>query len=270
VLRCPESVCQPGCTVHITSSETGIVVLNSRVHMEADFGICFLEVPLCLRSDLVVWILVLSPTEARWRETPALDVDVLHVDEPTGTLEPVDGVSEDVLVCEFLKLQLCPMGELHYTLSGKDRALWEEREDPTTGDRLRVLEIMGRHPALRRYLGEAPKFPGLNGTLAKVLIAEIVADNVCREIARRIDAVRPPEEPPDAEGFYAEHYERLHRLLPRLHLMQLPEVPTELGTATPDADATETGGDGSEPDQTGGRRGGRGKKRSAAETSALS
>jgi hypothetical protein len=76
---------------------------------------------------------------------------------------------------------------LRFTLEDKDggkyRALWEEKDDPKTGERTRVLEIMGRHPALRRYLGGAPAFPGQNNPWVKTLIAEIVADNVCREIA---------------------------------------------------------------------------------------
>ena len=108
-----------------------------------------------------------------------------------------------------------------------------------------------------------------NEAIEHLGIAEIVADNVCREIARRIDAIRPQEERPDAEGFYAEHYERLNRLLPRLHQMQLPEVPTEPGAATAGVEATEAGGDGPEAEQTRGPRSGRGKKKSAAETPAL-
>lgn len=91
-----------------------------------------------------------------------------------------------------------------------------------------MLEIMGRHPALRRYLGEAPLFPGQNYPWVKALIAEIVADNVCREIARRIDARRPQDERPDSEGFYAEHYNRMLRLLPKMHALVLPDPPVPL------------------------------------------
>jgi len=108
---------------------------------------------------------------------------------------------------------------------GKYRALWEDGEDPLTGEPRQILEIQGRHPALRRYLGDPPEFPGQDTPWAKLLIAEIVADNVCRLIARRIDALRGQEERPDSEGSYAEHYGRMLKLLPRLHELMLPSVP---------------------------------------------
>lgn len=71
-------------------------------------------------------------------------------------------------------------------------------------------------------MGPAPNFPGQNSEVVRSLIAEIVADNVCRLVARRIDVLRDQSERPDAEGFYAEHYGRMLKLLPRLHELLLP------------------------------------------------
>ncbi|MFQ5874081.1 MAG: hypothetical protein ACE5JL_09800, partial [Dehalococcoidia bacterium] len=115
--------------------------------------------------------------------------------------------------------------ELEDRESGPYRALWEDREEPTMGVRTRVLVIQGRHRALRRYLEEAPDFPGQNQPWTRLVIAEIIADNVCREIARRVDALRSEEDRPDSEGFYAEHYGRMHRILPRLQQLMLPTTP---------------------------------------------
>jgi len=127
--------------------------------------------------------------------------------------------------------------------AGKYRALWEDCVDPATGEVKRVLEIQGKHPALQRFLGDPPDFPGQDTPSVRLLLAEIVADNVCREVARRIDLLRQQDERPDAEGFYGEHYSRLQKLLPRLQHLMLPTTASTAngmanGKTTPEPEGT--------------------------------
>jgi hypothetical protein len=202
ILRAPRDLCEAGSVVQVSSSSSGLVVLTARVSMEFDMSLGYvigrvrvegraLGAEGTIRAQFGAAIAECRAVVTRDEEGPSL----------TFKIEDKDG--------------------------GKYRALWEEQEDPATGERSRTLVIQARHPALRRYLGTAPDFPGQNGSLTRAVLAEIIADNVCREIARRVDALRTPEERPDSEGFYAEHYARMLKLLPRLHTIQVPVVPGE-------------------------------------------
>jgi len=199
-LRAPREICEAGAVINITSSNPGIVVLTGRVVMEYDMNLGYtvgriraegraLGATATLRANFGEHIAECRASVGRDEEGPALQF----------TIEDKDG--------------------------GRYRALWEEREDASAGERVRILVIQARHPALKRYLGAAPDFPGQNNPLTRAVLAEIIADNVCREIARRVDAMRTPEERPDSEGFYGEHYARMLRILPRLHQIQVPYVP---------------------------------------------
>ncbi len=202
-LKAPIGLCEPGEAVKVSSNASGVVVLTGRVPMRVQphEGYLYAEVKIegrALGAEAEIAALV-KGIEATCHAVVTRDGE-----GPTlrFTLEDKDG--------------------------GKYRALWEEQDDPKTGERTKVLEIMGRHPALRRYLGAAPAFPGQNHPWVKTLIAEIVADNVCREIARRVDVLRQQDERPDSEGFFGEHYNRMLRLLPRLHALMLPTAPEEI------------------------------------------
>jgi len=59
---------------------------------------------------------------------------------------------------------------------GNYRATWAKHEGKPN-----LLLISARHTSLKRYLGSAPDFPGQNTPLFRLLIAEIVAECVCRK-----------------------------------------------------------------------------------------
>lgn len=200
VLRAPREACEDGALVNVSSNAPGIVVLTPRVPMGFDASLGYAVGSVRVEGRNLgaegTILAVLNGLTARCR------AKVTQAEE--GPKVAFEFVDEE---------------------NGAYRALWKQRSDPQTGEETLVLEIQARHPALRRYLGEYPNFPGQNTPWARLLLAEIIADNVCREVARRVDATRDASERPDAEGFYAEHYKRMLRLLPRFHQMMLPEVP---------------------------------------------
>jgi hypothetical protein len=200
VLRAPSSMFSPGTLVKVTSDHPGIVVLTGHMPLQLD------ERDGCLRAEIRVDGRVLGSEAVITAEVGVerASCHVLVAPQGEGPLVRFELVDED---------------------QGIYRALWKDHTDPATGEKLRVLQIMGRHPALRRYLGDAPAFPGQETVWVKALIAEIVADNVCREIARRVDAQRTQDERPDADAFYIEHYTRMTKLLPKLHLLMVGAPP---------------------------------------------
>lgn len=96
---------------------------------------------------------------------------------------------------------------------GNLRARWDRPENPN------VLLIAGRHESIARYLGsKEAKFPGQDSVLFKILLAEIVAENVCRK-ALEIQAGQVPWEFEnlDIEGFYAKHNKLMREFTPTAH-----------------------------------------------------
>jgi hypothetical protein len=59
---------------------------------------------------------------------------------------------------------------------GNFRAMWAKHEGKPN-----LLLISARHKSLARYLGAPPDFPGQDTALFRLLIAEIVAESVCRK-----------------------------------------------------------------------------------------
>ncbi len=88
-----------------------------------------------------------------------------------------------------------------------------------------VIEIAGRHPSLRRYLGSAAEsFPGQNAEHFRVLVAEIVADAVCADIvSRSADANPEGYANADWDRYYAEYSEYMTKFLPIAHKIVVPE-----------------------------------------------
>jgi hypothetical protein len=207
VLRAPLGVYSAGANARVTSDNAGIVVLTGNVELRPEPDARF----------------VTAEVRVHGRSLGAEAEITARIDGDTAT-------------CHAL---VAPHGEgpsVRFELVDEDqgiyRALWKDVTDPRSGEPIKVLQIMGRHLALKRYLGEAPEFPGQETALVKTLIAEIVADNVCREIARRVDARRSQEERPDADAFYMEHYARMTKILPKLHALMLatpPAIPTGVG-----------------------------------------
>ena len=106
--------------------------------------------------------------------------------------------------------------------AGKNRALVDQEGD------LIVIKILGLHPAMKRYLGPSPTFPGQILDTSKALIAEIVAGEAARKV---LEAKFPnnASEQLDGAGFYAEHLVYLSKYLARCHRILLPESDLKKG-----------------------------------------
>jgi hypothetical protein len=84
------------------------------------------------------------------------------------------------------------------------------------GDRI-LMKIMGRHPAIRRYLGPAPDFPYQERTVSKALVAEIVAGEAARMVMERRFHSAAGEGLMDAASLYVEHSRYMNKYLVRCH-----------------------------------------------------
>ena len=100
--------------------------------------------------------------------------------------------------------------------AGHRRALVEQ-----SGEHV-VIRIMGRHPAVRRYLGPGREFPGQELCVSRAMVAEIVAAEACRMVMERkfapgaADTIDVPE-------LYVEHSRCLRKYLSRCHRVMVPE-----------------------------------------------
>jgi len=97
---------------------------------------------------------------------------------------------------------------------GDQRAVWD-------GNR---LKISGRHNSLRRYLGQAPDFPGQTTIHFRLLLAELIADNVARRILELNSQKNIREfEDMDISSFYIKHRRYMNSFLEIAHKIQVPE-----------------------------------------------
>ena len=100
-------------------------------------------------------------------------------------------------------------------------------EDKSFGDqrsywRGNVLEIGARHPSLRRYLGDAPEFPGQEEKHFRVILAEIVSEAVCARILSQRSTSRVEDYAgSDWDAYYSEYTELLTKFLPIAHETQV-------------------------------------------------
>lgn len=99
---------------------------------------------------------------------------------------------------------------------GPQRAMWAENNT--------ILKITAKHASLARYLGPRDKnFPGQEKPHFKIILAEIVADQVVRRIFElREEKGRNPER--DLYAIYADHQKCVGEFLPRAHELQLPSA----------------------------------------------
>lgn len=95
---------------------------------------------------------------------------------------------------------------------GNQRAKW-------TMDRSE-LHIAGQHKSIARYLGPSPECQA--APHFRVLLAEIVADNVCRRILEERAEASALIEDMDATAFYTQHYELMSEFVTMAHESQLP------------------------------------------------
>ena len=98
------------------------------------------------------------------------------------------------------------------------RAITSVEEDDA-GVETTVIKIAGRHPAIRRAIGD--NFEGQNTSLSRVLIAEIIADVAARHVVTKLYRLRSGSEEFDADRIYREHYKRVVRFQPRFQRLLL-------------------------------------------------
>jgi hypothetical protein len=112
-----------------------------------------------------------------------------------------------------LKIDIRPE---HY---GNFRARWDRPNNPN------LLLIAAKHESVARYLGRSEEqFPGQKLPLFKILLAEIVAEYLCRKILEEQAKQVPWEfENLGVDEFYARH-NRLHReCIATFHKIQLSD-----------------------------------------------
>jgi hypothetical protein len=91
-----------------------------------------------------------------------------------------------------------------------------------TNEGRRVMRIMGRHPAISRYLGPGPDFPHQGRPLTKAIVAEILAAEATRMVMERKYPLGGSDDL-DAAAMYAEHMRYMKRYLPRCHRALVPD-----------------------------------------------
>lgn len=101
---------------------------------------------------------------------------------------------------------------------GDQRALWNGN----------LLKIGGRHNSIRRYLGPAPDFSGQDHIHFRLLLAELIADNVARRILELNSQKNIREfEDMDVSSFYIKHRRYMNSFLEIAHQIQIPESEIE-------------------------------------------
>lgn len=101
---------------------------------------------------------------------------------------------------------------------GEQRAVWSGN----------LLKISGRHKSIHRYLGPAPEFVGQDSIHFRLLIAELIADNVARRVLELNAQKNVREfEDMDVSGFYQKHRRYMNDFLEIAHKIQIPEPEIE-------------------------------------------
>jgi len=105
---------------------------------------------------------------------------------------------------------------------GNSRAKWDRPEHPNW------LFISARHDSIRRYLGPGPQFEGQNSPHFKLLLAEIVSENVTRKILENLEKQAPWDyENLGIEHFYSHHNKFMKQFTPIAHEIQLSKLELE-------------------------------------------
>jgi hypothetical protein len=186
-----EVVDAEGTTVRITSSDPGIVVLGGTTSLEFDESVDFYA----------------GTVEVEARTLASRAVLRAELGSASSTCNAV--VTRDE---EAPRLEIRVVDEE----AGSFRAI----VDQTNGTRL--MKIMGRHPAIRRYLGPAPEFPYQERPLTQSILAEIVAGEAARMVMERKYPTGRSDDL-DAPAMYAEHNRYMRKYLARCHRELVPE-----------------------------------------------
>lgn len=100
-----------------------------------------------------------------------------------------------------------------HDLGANYRAVWDRREP-------NMLLITTQHDSTRRYLGsKADAYPGQNGEAFRVLLAELISDNVCRRIVE--EHARSQPDAFDSDKLYLLHNRLMKEFTPIAHRIQL-------------------------------------------------
>lgn len=95
---------------------------------------------------------------------------------------------------------------------GNFRAKWDRPDNPS------LLLISARHDSLKRYLGPKPEFNGQKTPHFRLLVAEIVSENIVYKILEKKEEQTPGEYADwNIEKFYALHNRYMREFLPIAH-----------------------------------------------------
>jgi hypothetical protein len=103
------------------------------------------------------------------------------------------------------------------------RGAWDADEEGVT------ITVNATHPAVRRYFGPSPLFPGQDSNEARLMVAEIVADLAVRDLLTK--QLRDQEV--GAEQLYRLRFQMLSELLPLCHAAQLGDAEVSQVSAKP-------------------------------------
>ena len=200
ILAPAEVVATNGSEVKVVSSDDGVVVRGGAVELMYNDEFDYYEAEVSVET----------------RRIGAKAILTAIVDEASTTCQVI--VSRDEQG-PALKIRIVDEE------AGHRRALVEIGAEHTE------IKIMGRHPAIERYLGPPPEFPHQEQSLSKALVAEIVAGEAARIVLERKFSMGAGAGLLDAANLYVEHSRYLTKYLQRCHKALVPEG----GLATPEA-----------------------------------
>jgi hypothetical protein len=191
--------------VKVYSSDANRVAVRGRVRMTPIAGTNYAE-------GMVV-------VEGRTLKSTAVIKTEVHERTAVASIKVIDKPEEEGVKIDF---------QIRDEDFGYSRARWADDEGKP-----HLLLISARHPSLRRYLGNPEEqFPGQNLPLFRTLIAEVVADSVCRKALLLEARERPfdfdwagmgkPEN--IADDVFAQVQRRLRDFVTKAHEVMLSEA----------------------------------------------
>ena len=189
----PDTIATSGKTVRVTSSDAGVVVLDGG---SVDLGF----------DDELEYYVGVVRIDARTLGAKARLVAELDSSQATATVV----VARD---------EGGPRLQIH--IRDKEARALRAIVD-RTADGI-VIEIMGQHPAVRRYFGAGPKFQFQDMSASHALVAEIVAGEATRIVMEKKYLTGGHGVALDAAALYADHAKYLSKYLARCHKMLVPD-----------------------------------------------
>lgn len=140
--------------------------------------------------------------------------------KPNGRTKLVARANGSAAECRLQVVEKQEAGvELKFRLVDDDlganyRAAWD-RQEPN------CLLITTKHESIRRYLGAAENgYPGQHGEAFRILLAELISDNVCRRIVEEHARSQPHDF--DSDKIYLLHNRLMKEFTPIAHRVQVP------------------------------------------------